>query len=48
MELSQVLTAVVGWAVLSMPVSLLIGAFMGRGSDDLQEVAIPVRAANRG
>jgi hypothetical protein len=47
MELSQVLTAIVGWAVLSVPVSLLIGAFMSRGSRTGGEIAIPVHVSKR-
>jgi hypothetical protein len=47
MELSQVLTAFIGWAVVSVPVSLLIGAFMGHGSQAPDDVAVPVRASRR-
>lgn len=46
MELSQVLTAFAGWALVSVPVSLLIGAFMAH-ADVAQDVAVPVRASKR-
>lgn len=32
MEMTQVLTGLVGWMVLSVPVSLMLGAFMGMGA----------------
>jgi hypothetical protein len=35
MDFSQAFTAFVGWAVISVPVSLLIGAFIGRGSHEM-------------
>ena len=41
MDLSQMLTAVAGWVVLSVPVSLLVGALMARGSKPQR---VPVRA----
>jgi hypothetical protein len=42
MDFSQVLTAVTGWVAFSVPVSLLIGAFLALGSKAPQE--IPVRS----
>jgi hypothetical protein len=43
MDFSQAFTAFVGWAVISVPVSLLIGAFIGRGSHHEMPMAMPVR-----
>jgi hypothetical protein len=40
MDFSQ---ALVAWAVLSVPVSLLIGAFIGLGTK-ATEIRVPVRA----
>ena len=47
MELSQVLTAFVGWAVLSVPVSLLLGAFMAHANAAAQDGAVPIRVPER-
>jgi hypothetical protein len=40
MDFSQAFAAFVGWAVLSVPVSLLIGAFIGRGSEMPMPMAV--------
>ena len=47
MEFSEVLVAVAGWAALSIPVSLLIGGFIGRGSQTPQEIPVHVQASSR-
>lgn len=44
MELSHVLAVIAGWTALSVPVSLVIGAFMARGNHARHEIAVPVRA----
>jgi hypothetical protein len=46
MDLSQMLTAVAGWVVISVPVSLLIGALMAGGSKAPSREA-PVRRSLR-
>jgi hypothetical protein len=46
MDLSQMLTAVAGWVIISVPVSLLIGALMASGSKATPTQA-PVRRLAR-
>ena len=43
MDFSQALVAFAGWAVLSVPVSLLIGAFIGLGTK-ATDMQVAVRA----
>lgn len=47
MDFSQALVVFAGWAVLSVPVSLLIGGFIGLGTKAGHEIPVRVRVSER-